>query len=85
MSPVFVSKAIYFISGRTQQLVWPYIVSGLKVAATKNTGLPSNSLNAKFRISNLKKWKNKHNLTKSTHVRLLGNGWSNFSLIKVYS
>ena len=30
---------MYFMSGRTQQLVWPYMVSGRSVAATRNTGL----------------------------------------------
>lgn len=32
------------ISGWTQQFVCPYIVSGLKVAATKNTFFPDNAL-----------------------------------------
>jgi hypothetical protein len=35
---------MYFISGFTQQLVCPYIVSGRMVAATKYTGLSENFL-----------------------------------------
>ena len=30
------------MSGLIQQLVWPYMVSGRSVAATKNTFLPAN-------------------------------------------
>lgn len=37
-SPVLVRQATYDMSGRTQQLVWPYIVSGRSVAATRNMG-----------------------------------------------
>lgn len=40
MSPLAVSKAIYLMSGRTQQLVWPNMVSGLRVAATRKMLLP---------------------------------------------
>ena len=39
-----VSKARYSMSGRTQQLVCPYMVSGRSVAATRNTGLPATDL-----------------------------------------
>lgn len=40
MSPLAVSKPIYFMSGLTQQLVWPNMVSGLRVAATRKMFLP---------------------------------------------
>lgn len=40
MSPLAVSKATYFMSGLTQQLVWPNMVSGLRVAATRKMFLP---------------------------------------------
>ena len=36
-SPLSPSKAPYSPSGRTQALVWPYMVSGLSVAASKKT------------------------------------------------
>ena len=41
ISPFIVENAMYRISGPIQQFVCPYIVSGLKVAATKNTGVLS--------------------------------------------
>lgn len=40
MSPLAVSKATYFMSGLTQQLVWPNMVSGRRVAATRKMFLP---------------------------------------------
>ena len=46
-SPLAVGKATYFMSGLTQQLVCPYIVSGRSVAATRYTGLPDSGLQAK--------------------------------------
>lgn len=39
-----VSKAMYFMSGLTQQLVCPNIVSGRRVAATRKTLLPLSAL-----------------------------------------
>lgn len=36
----------YVMSGPTKQLVWPYMVSGRSVAATRNTFLPSTPANA---------------------------------------
>lgn len=48
MSPVAVSKAIYFMSGLTQQLVWPNMVSGLRVAATRKMFLPFTPLSRKW-------------------------------------
>ena len=46
----FTLRVCTLISGWTQQFVCPYIVSGLKVAATKNTFFPDNALKKK------KKW-----------------------------
>lgn len=48
ISPPAVSKAIYFMSGLTQQLVWPNMVSGLRVAATKKMFLPFTPLSRKW-------------------------------------
>ena len=45
-SPSVFSNAMYSMSGLTQQLVWPYMVSGRSVAATKNTCLPAKILHS---------------------------------------
>lgn len=47
ISPFTVSKPMYFISGRTQQLVCPNMVSGLSVAATKKIFFPLRPLGGK--------------------------------------
>ena len=43
-SLLIISKRPYSPVGRTKQFVYPYIVSGLKVAATMYTSLPAKSL-----------------------------------------
>ena len=42
-----VLNAMYWMSGWTQQLVWPYIVSGRRVAATRKTDFPCRQLQRK--------------------------------------
>lgn len=57
MSPLAVSKATYFMSGLTQQLVWPNMVSGLRVAATRKMFLPFMPLlGGQNHYSCLKEW-----------------------------